>query len=226
MYCLIAIALGTTVSFIFAPWIFQILLLPAPPNLDPVFTEVTEMVGTYMKVAFLGGIILTLPFLVLQGILFIVPGLRTKERRSLFFLLPGTTIFFSAGVVFSYFILLPPALHFLLTFGGDIATPFIRIGNYIGIVVRLLFWIGLAFETPFVLFILAQLGVVTPQKLKKGRRFAIVAAFVLGALITPTFDPVNQSLVAIPILVLYEIGIWLAKLAASGKGKVIEPPKT
>ena len=120
---------------------------------------------------------------------------------------------FLAGATFGYFILMPPALRFLLSFGSDIATPMIRVGNYINLVVTLLFWLGISFETPLVMFFLSKIGIVTPKALARQRRFAIVVAFILGAIITPTFDPVNQSFVAVPIILLYEIGIWLAKLA-------------
>jgi len=134
-------------------------------------------------------------------------------------LLPASVLSFAAGVAFGYYVLLPPAINFLLNFGGDIATPFIRIGSYVGLVTSLLFWLGAIFELPIVIFFLAKIGVVTPQWLAGKRKWVVVLAFVAGAMITPTFDPVNQSLVAGPIIVLYELGYWLARFGVRKKGK-------
>ena len=103
-------------------------------------------------------------------------------------------------------------VKFLINFGSDIAIPMIRIGNYINLMLTLLFWMGIVFELPVVLFFLSRIGVVKPGFLSKNRRWAIVIAFILGALITPTLDPVNQIFVAAPIIVLYELGIILAKI--------------
>ena len=102
----------------------------------------------------------------------------------------------------------------MLSFGNDIATPYIRIGNYVGLMISLLLWMGVVFETPIVLFFLSRIGIVSPEQLGRQRRYAIVVAFILARVITPTFDPVNQTIVALPIIVLYEIGIWLAKFGA------------
>jgi sec-independent protein translocase protein TatC len=104
-------------------------------------------------------------------------------------------------------------MNFLLTFNTDIARPMIKIGDYISLVTTLIFWIGLCFEIPLIIFFLTKIGVVKTKWLTKFRKFAIIIAFVLGAVITPTFDPVNQSLVAVPIIFLYELGILLSRFA-------------
>ena len=101
----------------------------------------------------------------------------------------------------------------MLTFSDDIAVPMIRVSNIVNLMIRLLFWMGLAFETPLVMYLLAQLGIVNARKLARFRRYWVVVAFILGAIITPTFDPFNQALVAVPLLALYELGILLARLA-------------
>lgn len=209
---MIAVAICTTGSFFFAKQVFFILLRPVP-GIQPVFTQVTEMLGTYMRVALLTGLIISMPFLVYQGIMFVAPGLTPKERRYLYLMLPGITLSFLAGVVFSYFVLLPAALNFLITFGQDIATPLIKIDNYVSVVTRLLFWVGVIFETPLVIFFLARIGMVSPRLLSQYRKYAYVVAFVLAAVITPTIDPVNQTLVAGPLIALYEVGILLSKIA-------------
>ena len=220
----VSLMVATVVAFAFHRLIFDLLMTPAQGfdslrDQKLVFTQMTEMIGIIMKVSLMGGLVLASPVILYQVIMFVAPGLTSREKRYLFALLPGAMISFVAGAAFGYFVLLPPALGFLLTFGSDIATPMIRVGNYINLVVTLLFWLGVSFETPLVMFFLSKIGVVTPRALARQRRFAVVVAFILGALITPTFDPVNQTLVAVPIILLYELGIWLARLARLGKKK-------
>lgn len=219
----IALAVGIVISFPLAFYVFDILKSRAPSDMNLVFINVTEMLGTYMKVALYCGIALSLPYLIYQLVMFLAPALNSKEKRYLYFSMPLVVILFAAGVCFAYFIFLPPALKFLLTFGSDIAQPMITVSNYVSVLVRLLLAVGLVFEIPLVITLLAKLGVVSPQKLAKGRKWAVLAAFVLGAIITPTVDPVNQTLIAAPIIVLYELSIWLAKLAYPRKAVAPSP---
>ena len=208
------------VTYYFKDFVFGILTNPAikqVPDLPIVFTEVTEMMGVYIKVTLYLALAVTLPFLIYQIVMFIRPALTKRERNYLYILLPSIFIMFAAGIVFAYFILLPPAFNFLLTFGSDIAEPMIKIDNYISVLTKLIFWIGICFEIPLVLYFLTKIGIIKPEWLTKYRRFAYVIAFILGAIITPTFDPVNQTLVAIPIIFLYEFGILLSKLAQRQK---------
>lgn len=209
--CIIAIIITTGISFVFARQLFAILVFPAN-GINLVFIEMTEMIGTYMKVCLTSGIILAMPFLIYQFIMFASPALTLKEKKIVYFVVPWIGFMFAAGVVFGYFVLIPPAMKFLLTFGVDIASPQIRVGNYISLVTRLLLAIGFVFELPVVTSFLAWLGIVSSKWLASKRRWAIILAFVLGAVITPTFDPINQSLVALPLILLYEMSIWLAKL--------------
>ena len=209
--CVIAVLITTIISFVFAKHIFSILILPAK-GINLVYIEMTEMFGTYMTVCLVSGIILAMPFLVYQFLMFVSPGLTRKEKRYVYLILPWIALMFTAGVAFGYFILIPPAAKFLISFGSDIATPQIRISNYISIITRLLLAIGLIFEMPVITTFLSRLGVITPKWLSNKRKPAIIIAFVLGAIITPTFDPVNQTLVAAPLIILYEMSIWLAKL--------------
>ncbi len=216
----IAVLITTVLSFIFAKQIFSILILPAG-DINLIYIEMTEMIGTYMKVCLTGGIILAMPYLVFQFLMFVSPALTRKEKRYVYLVLPWVALMFAAGVTFGYFILIPPATKFLITFGSDIATPQIKIGNYISIVSRLLLAIGLVFEMPVVTTFLARLGIITPKWLSDKRRLAIIFAFILAAIITPTFDPINQCLVAAPIIVLYEMSIWLAKLVQRKKPRMV-----
>lgn len=216
--CLLAVLFTSILSFIFAKQIFNILIMPAE-GINLVFIEMTEMIGTYMKVSFASGIILAMPYLVYQVLMFIFPALTPREKRYILVILPWVALMFIGGVAFGYFILVPPATKFLITFGSDIASPQIKIGNYISIVIRLLLAIGLVFELPIITTFLARIGVVSPKWLAAKRKLAIVFAFILAAIITPTFDPINQSLVAAPLIILYEMSIWLAKLVYRRKGK-------
>ena len=211
--------LATVIAFIFHQQILQVLMAPAGnftelPQNKPVYTELTEFIGIAMKASLFVGIFGSLPFLLWQMVMFVAPGLNPTEKRYLYFLMPITILVFLAGSAFGYFMLFPPAVKFLLTFGSNVATPMIRIGNYVNLMLSLLFWMGIVFELPIILFFLSRIGVVSPEFLARNRRWAIVIAFVLGAIITPTLDPINQAFVAGPIIVLYEVGVLLSKVGA------------
>ena len=222
--CVIALLVGSAVSFVFFEQIIEVLVRPAKDlglgtGGELIYTEVTELLTTAIKVSFVSGLVLASPIILFQVVMFIAPGLTGREKRYLFGFMPAVLLAFASGVAFAYYVLTPPALHFLLTFGGDVAVPLIRISNIINLMIRLLFWMGLAFETPLVMFLLAQLGIVTAGSLARFRRYWVVVAFVLAAIITPTVDPVNQALVAGPLLVLYEVGILLARIAGRSRKK-------
>jgi len=215
----IAVIVTTIISFVFFKPIFYYLILPAG-NIDLIYIEMTEMIGTIMKVCLTSGIILAMPYLTYQFLMFVSPALTHKEKKYVYLILPWIALMFLGGIAFGYFILIPPASRFLITFGSDIATPQIKIGNYISIVSRLLLAIGLVFEMPVVTTFLARIGVITPRWLASKRKIAFISAFILGALITPTFDPINQSLVAAPLIILFEMSIWLAKLVQRRESRV------
>ncbi|MBM3942902.1 MAG: twin-arginine translocase subunit TatC [SAR202 cluster bacterium] len=218
----LALLVATAVSFAFFRQIIELLVRPArmgDPNVQFVFIEVTELLSTSFKVSMVAGLVLAFPVILYQVVRFVAPGLNARERRYLLSFLPLALLAFLGGVAFGYFVLVPPALRFLLTFGGDVATPMIRISSVVGLMMRLLFWMGVVFETPLVMYLLAQLGIVNARMLSRFRKFWLVAAFALGAIITPTFDPVNQALVAVPLIVLYEVGILLARLAGWSRSR-------
>ena len=219
--CVIAVLAGSAASFVFYEDIIELLSRPAydlegSRGIELVFIEITELLTTAVKVSFVAGFVLALPVILYQVIMFVAPGLTGRERRYLFLFLPMALVAFACGVAFCYFVLIPPALRFLLGF-SDVAEPLIRISNFVNLMVRLLFWMGVAFETPLIMYMLAQLGIVSARQLSRFRRVWVVLAFLLGAIITPTFDPVNQTLVAGPLLVLYELGVLLAKLAGRSR---------
>jgi len=209
--CCVALVITTSIGLVFYQPIFDFLRRPAE-DLGLVFTELTEFIGTYFRVALSAGITLAMPYLVYQIFAFIAPGMTSKEKRYVLTILPGVVVMFLFGCAFAYFVAMPPALRFLYTFGSDVATPMIRISNYVTVVIRLLLALGLVFETPVIIMALARMGLVTPQWLADKRKYWIVIAFIISALITPTFDPINQTIVAAPLIILYELSIYLSKI--------------
>lgn len=218
----IAIAIGAVISFIFRDYIIYILKLPAG-DISLQAIEMTEMMGTYMRVSLIGGIILTMPYLTYHLIMFVSPALTRKEKKHVYIILPWIALMFAAGVVFSYFILVPPATRFLLTFGSSVAEIQPRVGNYINLISRLLLAMGLVFEMPVITTFLTRIGVLKPKWLSDKRKIAIIFSFVLAAIITPTFDPINQILVAIPLVALYELSILLSRIVQKKKTDVVTP---
>jgi len=216
----IAVAVATVLAFIFYEQLFGI-LTSRTPDIDLIFIEMTEMIGTIMRVCLVSGIIVAMPYLVYEFIMFVSPALTRREKRYVYLVLPWIALMFAAGVTFAYFVLIPRITEFLITFGSEIAEPQIKIGNYISIVTRLLLMVGLVFEMPVITTFLARLGIIKPNWLADRRRTAIIVAFILAAMITPTIDPVNQSLVAVPLVALYEMSIWLAKLVQPKKPQVV-----
>jgi sec-independent protein translocase protein TatC len=210
----VALALGVTtvLSLVFTTQIMEALLAPAG-GIKPIFLKPTEMFLTYMKVGLISGICLAMPVIIYHLLRFLAPGLRPEEKKWLYTLIPGITAFFIAGVSFAYFAMLPFALKYLLTFGGDLVEAKWAIGEYISFVTSLLLWVGISFETPMIIFFLAKMKIVDAKKLSSYRKYAVVGAFVAAAVITPTPDPFNQMMVAIPIILLYELGILLARFA-------------
>jgi sec-independent protein translocase protein TatC len=209
----------TILAIVFYRPIFEVLARPAGDALNPlvggkfVFQDVTELWSTIAKVGVIAGISVSLPFFLYQIIAFVSPALNPRERNWLRLLIPAALVSFAAGVAFGYFAILPPAIRFLLSFGSDIAEPLIRISSYVSLIIMLMFWMGIIFEIPLVMYFLARIGILKPSWVSKQRRWAIMAAVVLGAIITPTPDPVNQALVAGPIIAMYEIGFWLSRFA-------------
>ncbi len=210
----------TVAAFVFRDQIIAFLLEPGYGDRDdmPIATEVLETVGVTFKVTLMAGFVGALPVVLYQMVRFVAPGLTKRERVYLLLSIPGILVAFAGGAVFAYYILLPPALRFLFDFGSANVDAQIRIASYMNVVTSLMFWMGVVFQIPLVMFVLARLGVVTPRLLSRFRKWAIVLAFVAAAIITPTFDPVNQVLVAIPIILLYELGIVLARLGRRLRG--------
>lgn len=215
----IVVGIAAIVSFVFYDQIFKILLYPAPPGFHMQAIEMTEMLGTIMRVTLFGAIVLSMPFLVYEVIMFIAPALTRREKMYVFIVLPWILLMFIGGVVFAYFVLVPRVTEFLLTFGSDIATTVPRVKDYVNIVTRMLLAVGLVFEIPVITTFLARIGIIKYQWLARRRREGIVVAFIAAAIITPTIDPINQLIVAIPLIILYEMSVWLARFAQRQREK-------
>jgi len=216
-----ALLITTAASFAFLANYFLRFLAQPVGGLDKlVQIEVTESVGVFMRVSLLAGFIMALPIIVFEILAFVVPGLYDNEKRWVFSAIPIATILFLMGVAFSYFVMLPAALPFLLTFLEDEGVQaFPRISTYVDFVTNLMFWIGLSFEAPLVVFILAKFRIVTPAFLMKQWRFAIVIIALIAAMITPTVDPVNMALLMAPLFTIYLLSILFAWIAIRGSNK-------
>ena len=208
MAAVIALAIGTALAFLLAPQILNFLTVPIG-GLDQLQAiELTEPISVYVRVSLMAGAILAMPVIVYEVMAFVVPGLLPNEKRGLFLALPFIFLSFLAGAAFAYYVMLPVAVPFLATFGG-IQGNF-RVSSYISFITRIVLWVGVAFEMPLIIAVLARLGIVTPEALRKGWRIAVVAIAILAAVITPTVDPVNMGIVMLPLLGLYVLSIILA----------------
>ncbi|HLZ26067.1 MAG TPA: twin-arginine translocase subunit TatC [Chloroflexota bacterium] len=172
-----------------------------------------ETFFSYLEVALVVGAAVAMPMMIYQVLAFVTPALYEKEKKYLYLAVPGVFFSFACGVAFCYFLTLPFAIRFLAGFLSTEITPQWSFERYVDFVSSFLFWVGLAFELPIVMFFLVKLGVVSVQRLVRFRKIAFVLAFVLGAAITPTPDPINQTIISLPIYFLFEIGVLLARFA-------------
>jgi sec-independent protein translocase protein TatC len=218
-----ALVVGMIVSFWpLTGWVLHWIQEPARDrikNFHLIFTQPLEYWTTYFQVSLMIGLTLAMPVILWQLLAFIGPGLTRNEKRWAYPIVGGCSFMFVLGCLFAYYVELPPALGFLLDTGG-VADPFISVEKYVSFVTKMLIINGLAFQTPMIVMGLAKIGIVTSRKLLGWWRFAIVGAFIVSAIITPSIDPVTQTLVALPMVFLYFFGILLAKVV---EGKPIIP---
>lgn len=222
LWVFLAFGCGAGFTWYFRAAIFGLLLAPAHGSLSPhgglpIFTGPTEMMGAAIRLAMMGGAVAAFPVAIFSVYRLVRPLLSRQQRKFAVVFLPAVFVCYLSGAAFAYFVMLPTGLRFLLSFGDGIAVPAIRISEYMSLVTALIFWLGVVFEVPLVMFMLARMRLVSHTRFKKLRKYVPVAAFVLSALITPTFDVVNQTMVAVPIFILYEVGLYLAWLARPKK---------
>ena len=172
-----------------------------------------EVFFSYFHVAMLIGLSIAMPIIVYQIMAFVAPALYPHEKKYLYMALPGAALSFGLGIVFGYVLIVPAAVNFLINFGSEIIVQRWALQEYLETVTTLLFWMGLAFEMPLSIFFLCKIRVLSVDRLKGMRKYALLGSFVVGAMITPTPDPFNQTLVSAPLYLLFEIGLLLARLA-------------
>jgi len=223
---LLAFGVGAGLTWFYRVTIFGWLIAPADGMLSPhqglpVYTSPTEILSTTIKLSLTGGVVFAIPVLVGTIFYLVRPLITRRERRLVALFLPAIFLCYLAGVSFAYFVMLPVGIAFLLQFGENIAVPTVRISEYLGLVITLIFWLGVIFELPLVMFLLAKLRLISYQRLKRVRKFVPPVALIVSAILTPTMDIVNQLMLAGPIIVLYEVGLSLAWFAQPGKGRLV-----
>jgi sec-independent protein translocase protein TatC len=211
----LALVVTVGISFFFTQRIVDFLAKPVGGLDQLVAIEVTESIGVFMKVALLSGIALAVPYIAFELWLFAAPGLRPHERKIGLAGIPLALVFFLAGAAFTFFVMLPAALPFLDDFLG-IETQ-LRPQSYFSFVTGLMFWVGVSFEFPLVIYMLSAIGILKPQVLTQQWRLAIVIIAVVAAAVTPTIDPINQGLVMAPMILLYFVSIGLSYIAYAGR---------
>ncbi len=213
--CFIAVTVGFILSYGFKEKLFQILTAPLVAIMHEgdsiIFTGLPEAFFTYLKVSFISGLLLACPVIIYQFWMFVAPGLYKKEKSLLIPIVILSTFFFLGGALFGYFIVFPFGFKFFLGFASDTIRPLPSMGEYLKFSSKLLLAFGIVFELPIVITFMAKLGLVTVDFLKKNRKYALLLFFVGAAIITPP-DVVTQVLMALPLMVLYEISIIGAKI--------------
>jgi len=225
-YSFLAIFIAVIPAWVFSQDIFKILSKPVtqflPEGMKMAFTSLTAPFMLYIKVAFLTALFVTSPFIFLQLWYFVAPGLYQKEKKYVIPFVLFTTIFFLAGAAFGYFVMFPWACRFFLKLGSDF-TPVLTVDTYFSFSLKLLLGIALVFELPTLVYFLSKLGLITSRWMIRNFKYAVLAVFVIAAVITPTPDMVTQSILAIPMLALYGLGILIAFLF--GKERITRQEK-
>jgi len=210
----IAVVVGFFIAWPFKKEILLFLERPLPDNLKGklIFLSPPEAFFTALKVSFFAGLLIALPFVLYQLWKFVEPGLYEHEKKFILPFIFFSVFFFFLGAAFAYYVILPFGLRFLLGFMGDLLTPQITIGSYISFVIQMILAFGLVFLLPVVVWLLSKLGVINYRTLEKNRKFAILSIFVVAAVLTPP-DAFSQVMMALPLMALYELSIWIAKVA-------------
>ena len=220
---MIAAAIGFGVCWYFKEWLFQIITRPLhqvlPPNSYMIYTSLPEAFFNYMKISFYASLFLTSPYILYQLWKFISPGLYKTEKKYMLPFVISSTILFICGILFGYYLALPPAFGFFVEFSSDFLRPMLSLREYLSFSLKLLLAFGLSFELPVVIFFLAKIGVVNSKMLSRNRRYAILIIFIAAAILTPSPDAITQIIMAVPLMGLYEIGIIVAKLAEKKRPK-------
>ena len=209
----IAVMLASFVAWPFKDQVFELMKSPLPPGVGLQQIAPTETFFTFVKLSMLAGVGIASPIVLYEILAFVSPGLYQKEKRWLYISVPAVGGMFVIGVLFAWFVVLRFTLGFLTTFSPSFIRTELSIDNHVTFVGKILLIVGLVFEIPIVIFVLAKLRIIKAATLSKFRRYAVVVIVILAAVITPTPDPFTQMTVAIPMYLLYELGVLLARLA-------------
>jgi sec-independent protein translocase protein TatC len=182
----------------------------------------TEAPIIYFKIALAAGFGVALPYILYQVYGFVAPGLFPNERSLLLVGIPAVVVFFALGALFTLQVLIPVSLPVLMGFLGEVVEPSYSLENYLSFVTTLVIWMGIIFQTPLVVYVVARLGVLTPQQLKSGRRIVWFLAVIFAAVVTPTTDPVTLLLVTGPFIGLYELGLIFSRAGARQRQRQME----
>jgi len=220
-YVAIAVVVCVIGCFIFKDQVLAVVIHPlGSTDVNELTTlGVTESFMNVLKVSIYAGLIVSLPFILYQFWAFIMPGLYENERKSIIPYVIATTLLFLGGVVFAYFIVLPVGLRFMLGYGDEYFGHLLQAEKYISFVTMFLLAFGVVFELPLIMMLLAWSGLVDHVKMRKVRKYAILAEAIIAMVFTPSQDPVSMALMLIPLIILYEIGILLAKLIGRRRAK-------
>ncbi|MBA4421790.1 MAG: twin-arginine translocase subunit TatC [Syntrophus sp. (in: bacteria)] len=218
---LIVVGIGFGVCYLFKEWSFRVITKPLvdamPAQSTLIFTGLPEAFFIHMKIAFFASLLLTAPYTLYEIWRFISPGLYRNEKKYVLPFIFFSSILFGGGVLFGYFIALPPAFAFFVSFSTDALKPMISFREYLDLTLKFLLAFGLSFEMPVFIFFLAKLGIVNAKMLAKQRRYAILIIFIAAAILTPSPDAISQFLMAIPLMLLYEVSIFVARFAGGKK---------
>ncbi len=218
----IAVGVGFVISYIFSERLFEILVAPLkavmPEDERLIFTNLPEMFFTYLKVSFITGILMASPYVFYQLWMFIAPGLYRNEKKYVIPFIISSTILFMGGALFGYYVVFPFGFKFFIGFTNEYVKALPSVKQYFSFAIKLLFAFGVVFELPVVIFFLSKMGVVSPAFLRKKRKYAILLTFALAAILTPP-DVITQCMMALPLIVLYEIGILVSMLAWKKKAE-------
>ena len=218
---LIALGLGFTVCYFFKDALFAVITKPLtqalPKSSYLIYTGLTQAFFTYMKIAFFASLILTSPFIMYQVWKFIAPALLPNEKKLVVPFVLSSTLLFLGGILFGYFVVLPPAFAFFVSFNNQYLQAMISFSDYLSLFIRFLLGFGLSFQLPVIIFFLARLHIVNDKMLSKQRKYAVLIIFVVAAVLTPSPDALSQILMAIPLIFLYEVSIFVARFAAKKK---------
>jgi sec-independent protein translocase protein TatC len=219
---LIAIGIGFVVCYYFKDPLFKIITKPLlevmPKDSYMIFTSLPEAFFTYMKVAFFASLFLTAPFTLYQIWKFISPGLYPREKKYVVPFVLTSSLLFIGGILFAYFLALPPAFGFFVEFATDTLRPMFTMREYLSFALKLLLAFGVSFQLPVFIFFMTKLGIVNSRILAKQRRYAILIIFIAAAILTPSPDAFTQIIMAIPLMILYEISVFIAKFVEKKKG--------